>query len=428
MPSFDLIIIISMLVFSALFSGLEIAFVTSDKMVIEMNRKKSGKLVYKILSVFSNRPSRFLATLLIGNNLSLVIYGIYMEAILKAEISEVLSNSLLILLVQTVISTAFILIFAEYLPKALFRLKPYKTLGTFAIPLYGLYWLMKGVVYIFVGISKFLLSTFFRINFEESPQLFGRIELEQYIQNRTMDAGNEDMDTEVQIYKNVLDFSNVKVRECMIPRPEIVALEVDTDIEVLTQTFIDTGLSKILIFRKSIDDMIGFVHHSEMFKEPKRIKNVLKPIGFIPSSMLAQDVLNNFIKQQRSILVVVDEFGGTAGMVTVEDVMEEIFGEIEDEHDVQDHTEIKHSDNEYVFSARHEIDYLNEKYGFKIPTNEEYETIAGYLFTRFESIPEEGQSCEIHNLKFVVEEVSETRIEKVRVFIEQDEKSKSKAD
>jgi len=404
-----------MVVFSAFFSGLEIAFVSSDKMMIEMNKKKSGGIIYKILSEFSNKPSRFLATLLIGNNLSLVLYGMYMEKVLKVEISEWIQNGFMILLIQTVISTAIILIFSEYLPKALFRLKPNKILAFFSFPMYAMYWLMKWIVWIFVGISKFILKVFFKMEIEESPTIFGRVELEQYLENRTLDTDEQALDSEIQIYKNALEFSNVKIRECMVPRTEIIGLEVNTPIDVLIKTFVETGLSKILIYRESIDEIIGFVHHSEMFKNPKRIKNVLMPVGFIPSSMSAQETLNSFMRQQKSVLVVVDEFGGTAGMVTVEDVMEEIFGEIEDEHDIQEHTEETLSEGIFLFSGRLEVDYINSKYNLSIPVSEDYETIAGYLFTHFESIPKVTEEIITDKYKFTVEAVSETRIELVKM-------------
>jgi putative hemolysin len=410
-------IIVVMIVFSAFFSGLEIAFVSSDKMLIEMNKKKSGGIIYKILSEFSNKPSRFLATLLIGNNLALVLYGTYMEKVLKPSINVWIQNGFMILLIQTVLSTAIILIFAEYLPKALFRLKPNKILAFFSIPMYGMYWLMKWIVWVFVGISKFILKVFFKMELEESPTIFGRVELEQYLENRTIDTNEKELDSEIKIYKNVLEFSNVKVRECMVPRTEIIGLDVSSSIDSLIKTFTETGLSKILIFRESIDEIIGFVHHSEMFKNPKRIKTVLFPVGFIPSSMSAQETLNSFSRQQKSVLVVVDEFGGTAGMVTIEDVMEEIFGEIEDEHDTQDHTEETLKEGTYLFSGRLEVDYINDKYNLMIPESDEYETIAGFLFTHFESIPNTGQEMRTEQHKFTVESVSETRIELVKMEV-----------
>ncbi len=417
-----IVIIISMVLLSAMFSGLEIAFVTSDKMMIELNGKNSKNVIHKILAEFTKKPSRFLATLLVGNNVALVTYGIYMDSVLEVQLSSFIENSVLILLAQTIISTLFIILFAEYLPKAIFRLKPNKLLSIFALPLYGLYWLLRWVVFVFVGFSKFILEKIFKMNPEEDPAIFGRMELEDYLENRTTTDEGSSVETEVQIYKNVLDFSNIRVRECMVPRKEIVALDINTSIDSLVKSFIDTGLSKILIYRDNIDDIIGFVHHFEMFKSPKNIKSALIPVGFIPSSMLAKEALNSFIKQHKSVLVVIDEFGGTAGMVTVEDVMEEIFGEIEDEHDVQEHTELTIVENqEYLFSGRMEIDFLNEKYNFEFPLGEEYETIAGYLFSHFESIPKNKAEFLTEKHKCIVEEVSETRIELVRVIVLQQE-------
>ena len=410
-----LLITILMLLCSALFSGLEIAFITSDKMMIEMNKARGKKFSYRILSEFIKKPSRFIATLLIGNNLALVVFGIYMEELLTPHLSPYINSAFALLLGQTLISTIIILIFGEYLPKALFQINPNKILYFFAYPLFTMYWLLKYVVMVFVNISKFILTKFFKLSFEAGPTMFGRIELEEYLENRTYNSKESDVDTEVQIYKNVLEFSGVKVRECMIPRTEIIALDVHSDVDTLIKIFVETGLSKVLIYRGNIDEIIGFVHHSEMFKNPKQIKNVLLPVGFIPSTMLAQEALNSFIKQQKSVLVVVDEFGGTAGMVTAEDVMEEIFGEIEDEHDTQEYIETQIAKDEFLFSGRLDVDYLNETYDLKIPTSEDYETIAGLLFTHFESIPEVAAEWETDDYRFIVEEVSETRIELVRV-------------
>ena len=409
-------IITLMVILCAIFSGVEIAFITSDKMMIEMHRKKSDNIIYKILSEFIKKPSRFLATLLIGHNLALVIYGIYMDEILKPYVSSWVSNGVLILLLQTILSTVIILVLAEYFPKSIFRLKPNKFLAFFALPMYAIYWLLRWVVYLFVGLAKKFLHLFYKIEIKENRPFIGRVELEQYLESRSLDAVEKDMETEVQIYKNVLDFSTLKVKDCMIPRTEIVALELNTDINILSETFIETGLSKILIYKDSVDEIIGFVHHFEMFKSPKYIKNIMLPVGYIPPTMLAKETLNNFIRQQKSVLVVVDEFGGTAGMVTVEDVMEEIFGEIEDEHDVQEHIEEKISENEFLFSGRLEIDYLNEKHNLNIPLSDEYETLAGLLVTHFESIPKELEQVVIHNLEISVVKVSDSKIDLVKII------------
>jgi len=407
-----------MLLLSAVFSGLEIAYVTSDKIQIEIINKRGGILA-KILSTFVSSPSRFLTTLLIGNNLALVIYGVKMEYVLtNTYFSELIGNDFLILLFQTIISTIVILIFAEYLPKTIFRIKPNYALRFFAYPIYGFYWVSKFLVSLAVSFSTWFLRKFLKLEIEEDNTIFDRIEIEQYLNDRTFGKiEGEDIDTEIQMYKNVLDFSSVKVKECMVPRTEIVAHDINTDIKTLNETFIETGLSKILIYRKSVEEIIGFVHSRELFKKPKDIKSILLPVGYIPESMNAQHALNSFIQQRKSIMVVVDEFGGTAGMLTIEDVMEEILGEIEDEHDKVDLIEEQHTESEFLFSGRHEIDYLNEKYNLNIPTSEGYETIAGYIFNTTENIPKEGDTINMPLFSLVIEKVSETRIELVKVHL-----------
>lgn len=411
------VVIISTILLSAIFSGLEIAYVSADKMQIEIINKRGGMLA-KVLSLFVKQPSRFLATLLIGNNLALVIYGVYMDEVLAPHFSNIISNTLAVLLIQTIVSTIVILVFAEYLPKTIFRIKPNHALRIFAYPMYGFYWLMKWVVQLAVLFSKWFLQRFFKIELQEDKPIFGRLEIEQYINDRTDETqeGNE-VDSEIQMYKNVLDFSSVKVKECMVPRTEIVALDVKTDINVLNKTFINTGLSKILIYRKSIEEIIGFVHSIEMFKKPKDIKSILLPVGYIPETMSAQIALNNFIQLRKSVMVVVDEFGGTAGMLTIEDVMEEILGEIEDEHDQVDLIEEQLTDTEFLFSGRLEVDYLNEKFDLKIPTDDSYETLAGYIFNTTENIPNAGETITLEPFLVVIEKVSETRIELVKLHL-----------
>ena len=288
----------------------------------------------------------------------------------------------------------------------------------FAYPIYGLYWLLKVVVYLAVSFSNWFLKRFLKMELSEDKTIFGRVEIEQYLIDRTEEKPEgEEIDTEIQMYKNVLDFSSVKVKECMVPRTEIVALDIKTDISTLNETFIETGLSKVLIYRKSIEEVIGFVHSVELFKKPKDIKSILLPVGYIPESMNAQHALNNFIQQRKSIMVVVDEFGGTAGMLTIEDVMEEILGEIEDEHDKIDLIEEQHTETEFLFSGRHEVDYLNDRYNLKIPVSDSYETIAGYIFKTTENIPKEGETINMEPFSVVVEKVSKTRIELIKIHL-----------
>jgi CBS domain containing-hemolysin-like protein len=409
-------IIILMVVLSAIFSGLEIAYITSDKMLIEMNSNKPEDKVNKILSIFVKNPSRFIATLLIGNNLALVIYGIYMDKALTPILGGMISNSVLMLIFQTIISTILILVFAEFLPKTLFRILKNKVLAIFAFPMFGFYWISKWVVNFFVYISKFLLKKFFKIEIEEDKPIFSRVELEEYLETRTDMTSLQQVDNEVVLYKNALDFSSVKVKECMVPRNEIEAVSMDTSIEKIKEIFIDTGYSKIIIYKDSIDEIVGFVHIYELFKNPNSIKDVLLPVGYIPQTLSAQNAMNNFIKQRKSVFIVVDEFGGTAGMLTIEDLMEEIFGEIEDEHDVQEHIEEKMDESTFVFSGRLEIDYINEKYSLNIQTSDAYETLAGFIFNQIGKIPSENEELKSEEYSFVVEKVSDTKIELVKVI------------
>lgn len=411
-------VLISTILFSAVFSGLEIAFITADKMEMEIINKRGG-LLAKVLSAFTSSPSRFIATLLIGNNLSIVTFGIYMEEMLEPKINLYTDQPILILLIQTFTSTVIILLFAEYLPKTLFRLKPNNALRFFAYPMFAMFWSLKWVVSLIISFSKFILKTFLKSEIREDRPILGRLELHQYLKERVENIESEgEIDSEVQYYKNVLDFQSVKVRDCMVPRTEIIALEERTSIETLNNTFIKTGHSKILIYKESIEEVIGFVHSKEVFKYPKTISSILLPIGFVPESMTAQRALNNFIQLRKSVLVVVNEFGGTAGMLTIEDILEEILGEIEDEHDKVDLREEKVANNEYLFSGRLEVDYLNEKYNLKIPTDESYETLAGYIYTKTESIPEEGQTIILEQLSILIEKVGETRIELIKVFVQ----------
>ncbi len=413
----DYLILILTILLSAVFSGLEIAFITADKMRLQIINKRGG-LLAKVLNSFISYPSRFIATLLIGNNLALVTFGIYIERILDPKVMLFTDIPILVLLIQTVISTVIILLFAEYIPKTIFRIKPNYTLRFFAFPMFLIFWGLKWVVNIVVGFSKFLLKKFLKVDIQEGRPIIGRLELQQYLEKRVENIDNvEDLDAEVQYYKNVLDFQSVRVRECMVPRTEIIALDIDTPIEKLNKIFIETGHSKILIFKESVDEVIGFVHSKEVFKQPKNISSIILPVDFVPESMTAQRALNTFIHLRRSVLVVVNEFGGTAGMLTIEDILEEILGEIEDEHDVIDHIEEQLSDVEFLFSGRLKVDLLNEKYNLDIPTDESYETLAGYIFTHAETIPEKGASMKIDHFLFRIEKVGETRIELIKLSI-----------
>jgi len=410
------IIIAASLLFSAIFSGMEIAFVSANKMEIELEGKSGGFLA-GIVSKFVSTPSRFLATMLIGNNISLVVYSTYMEGILEESLANHVGNLFLLFFLQTIISTAIILILGEYIPKNIFRTYPIKALKIFAAPIYVFYLLLKWVVAFIIWVSRMFLKVVFKTEVSDEPPIFDRLDLEKYLEDRTSQIDeNAQVDHEVHIYKNALDFSNIKARECMVPRTELICMDIQSSVPSLVKTFTETGLSKVLIFRGSIDNIVGFVHTMELFKNPKEIKTMTLPVFYVPETMPADQLLNAFIQKKKSVAIVVDEFGGTSGMITMEDVMEEIFGEIEDEHDSPELIEEQIDDNEFLFSARIEIDYLNQKYNLNLPTDDGYETLAGLIFAHHETIPKDGEHIIIHTFDFLIEKVSNNRIDLVRVF------------
>jgi len=410
------IIIAASLLFSAIFSGMEIAFVSANKMEIELEGKSGGFLA-GIVSKFVSTPSRFLATMLIGNNISLVVYSTYLEGILEESLANHVGNLFLLFFLQTIISTAIILILGEYIPKNIFRTYPIKALKIFAAPIYVFYLLLKWVVAFTIWVSRMFLKVVFKTEVSDEPPIFDRLDLEKYLEDRTSQIDeNAQVDHEVHIYKNALDFSNIKARECMVPRTELICMDIQSSVPSLVKTFTETGLSKVLIFRGSIDNIVGFVHTMELFKNPKEIKTMTLPVFYVPETMPADQLLNAFIQKKKSVAIVVDEFGGTSGMITMEDVMEEIFGEIEDEHDSPELIEEQIDDNEFLFSARIEIDYLNQKYNLNLPTDDGYETLAGLIFAHHETIPKDGEHIIIHTFDFLIEKVSNNRIDLVRVF------------
>jgi CBS domain containing-hemolysin-like protein len=416
------IIVLITLIFSALFSGLEIAFISSNKLQIELDKNK-GLFSAKILSSFVNNPSGILGALLLGNNISLVIYGIAMADILEPVIENILtpeySSEFLVLIIQTILSTILILIAAEFIPKALFRINPNAVLGRFAIPIKVFYWLFYPFIFLLVNFAEFILKKLFRLNFSTTGDAFTTVDFDNYLNEITEISKEEnDVRQEIQMLQNAIEFKNIKLRECMIPRTEITALDENTDIEEIKKSFIESGHSKILIYSESIDNIIGFVHSSDMFKNPKSAKDVIHEIPIVPETMLANIVLTMFIKEHKSIAVVVDEFGGTSGVVTLEDIIEEIFGEIEDEYDNEELVEKKINENEYLFSARLEIDYLNEKYELNLPESDNYETLGGLIIDLHESIPEVKEEIIHENFRFIITQASESRIEQVRLIID----------
>jgi len=373
-----ILIIISTLIFSAFFSGMEIAFVAANRLKAELDLK-SNKLSSKIVSQLLQRPTEYITSMLIGNNISLVVYGLFMTVLLNPLITLWISNPTILLILQTLISTLIILIFAEFLPKSFFISNPNNFLRIFSIPVYFFYIVLFPIAQFTILLSNLFLRIFGLKQKKEKQQLtFGKIDIDYLVSEYGESNNQEDtLQHELKIFQNALDFSDVKLRECMVPRTEIIALPDDATLNTVKQTFITTGLTKILIFKGNIDNIIGYVHSSDLFKQPTSLKEILHKIPIVPETKSAKDLLSQLVKEHKSIAVVVDEFGGTAGIITVEDIIEEIIGEIEDEFDSHDLVEKVISENEFVFSGRMEIDYLNEKYHLNIPESENYETLAG---------------------------------------------------
>ena len=408
----DITIILFSIIFSAFFSGMEIAFVSATKLHIELEKKRKG-FIPNILRKLTKNSSKFITTMLVGNNISLVVYSYFMGKVI-VEYYDI--NSILI---QTVISTILILVTAEFLPKAIFRVYANETLKVFALPAYFFYILLYVFSFFINGISDFFLKFIFRTDKDTQQTLFSKEELGDYITEQ-LEIGNdneEEIDSEIQIFQNALEFQKVKAREIMVPRTEILAIEIHETVSKLRESFINSGFSKILVYKTSLDDIIGHVNAFELFKKPKTIKSILLPVEIVPESMMINDVLNSLMKKRKSIAVVVDEYGGTSGMITVEDVVEELFGEIEDEHDVQELTDQIISEKEFKFSARLEIDYLNEEYNLNIPKEEAYETLGGFIIDHTENIPEKGEVLVILDYEITILGVSSSKIEEIHLKI-----------
>lgn len=413
----EVIIIGISIILSAFFSGMEIAFVSANKLHIELEKKREG-FIPKILNIITQKSSKFITTMLVGNNISLVIYSYYMGGLLVDILPLKSYNDFSILLIQTIISTIVILITAEFLPKTIFRIYANEVLKIFAVPAYLFYILFHFFSEFITFISDFFLRVFFKTNADEQQTEFSKEELGNYISEQ-LETGNDndEVDSEIQIFQNALDFHDVKAREVMVPRTEIVAVELHEKVTNLKSIFIDTGLSKVLVYKSSLDDVIGYVSAFELFKKPKTIKSILLPVEIVPESMMINDVLNSLMKKRKSVAIVVDEYGGTSGMITVEDIVEELFGEIEDEHDNQEFLEKKISQNEFNFSARLEVDYLNEEYGLNIPKSEAYETLGGFIIEHLESIPKENEVVDIEDFEIRIIKMSSAKIEEVSLKI-----------
>ncbi|GLB54149.1 hemolysin [Neptunitalea chrysea] len=392
---------------------MEIAYVSSNKIHLEIEKKQETYLA-KLLTWLTRRPSKYIATMLVGNNLALVVYGFYMGDLIVAVLPPQWQN----LLIQTIISTLVILITAEFLPKVLFQIYANSLLKFLIIPafiFYIVFWIITEFV---IWISDFILKYVFKSDGDDVQLAFTKLELGDYISEQ-MESVDEDenVDTEIQFFQNALEFSEVKAREVMIPRTEISAIEINDTIASVTDLFIETGYSKILIFNESIDDIVGYIHSFDLFKRPKTIKEVLMPVGFVPETMLISEILNVLIKKRKSIAVVIDEYGGTSGILTVEDIVEELFGEIEDEHDTIDFIEEQLEEDAFKFSCRLEVDYINEKYKLEIPESENYGTLGGFIVNNTGEIPQLNEVITIDNFRFTILDVTSTKIKLVHLKI-----------
>ncbi len=424
MTTYVIIIIVSLLL-SAFFSGMEIAYVSSNKIHIEIEKKQEGYLA-RILRKLTVKPSKFIATMLIGNNIALVIYGFFMGDLLVDMFQSIETDSSFVkyllvdlsLLTQTIISTIVILITAEFLPKVFFQIYANSLLKILAVPAYIFYVLFTYISDFVLWISDFVLKKFFKTEGDQVQLAFTKVELGNYISEQMESVEeDDDVDSEIQIFQNALEFSEVKSREVMIPRTEIVAVELRESVKKLNTIFTETGFSKLIVYNENIDDILGYIHSFELFKKPKNLKSIILPVEFVPETMLINDVLNVLIKKRKSIAVVLDEYGGTSGIITVEDIVEELFGEIEDEHDTMLLIEEKLGDDHYKLSARLEVDYINEAFKINLPDEENYETLGGLIVAHTEEIPQKDEVVTIGNFQFTILEVSNTKIDLVELRV-----------
>ena len=410
-----LIIACIAIVLSAFFSGVEIAFVSSNKLQLELD-KGSGKISSRVITFFSSNESNFITTMLIGNNVSLVIYGIVMTKILTPSLECFAFNSYGLLFVQTIISTLIILISAEFLPKSIFKIYPNKILRIFSVPIFLFFILFTPFAWLFMHASRVIIKFFIGQELIESKQFFNKTDLDEYLNH--INSNNEDNSSvEVEMLQNTLELSSKKVRECMIPRTEIVALNINSSIEELRDKFIETKLSKILIYKHNIDSVVGYVHSSDLFRNPRNIRSLLLPIPFVPETMLAMKLLSDFIDEDKGVALVVDEFGGTSGMLTIEDVTEEIVGEIDDEYDTNLKLVEKINNNEYSILARLDVIAINKDFNLSLPESDEYETIAGLVLHYLENIPSENDVIDLEDYVITIKEVDDRSVIKVHLLV-----------
>lgn len=407
--------IILFLLLSALFSGAEIAFLSANKLMIELKKKK-GSVRSAILTRFYEKPSAFISTMLVGANIALVIFTVLMtiplDQLFRVQLG--LTNNGLLMFIYVVIITLILLLLSDFIPKTLFRQFSEEALYLLAYPLVVFYWLLLPLSWVMTRLSRFILVRLLRSPIEEVHDVYTRLDLENFIKSTRTESSDE-IDTE--LFEKALHLREVRVKESMVPRPEIEAIEADATIEELILLFRETNLSRIIVFENEIDNVLGYVHHQQLLKPGRSIRNMAMDLPFVPETMRVGDLMNQFIKIRKNIACVVDEYGGTAGIITMEDILEEIFGEIEDEHDEEEYIEKPLSDNEFLFSGRLEIAYLNEKYPqLRLPEGD-YHTLSGYLVMTVGHIPALGEEILLHGLKFILDSVSDTKIETVRVLI-----------
>lgn len=404
--------------FSAFFSGMEIAFVSVDKLRFEMNRK--GGVSSRILSLFFRNPNDFISTMLVGNNIALVIYGILMAQIIGDNLlAGWITNHFVMVLVQTVISTLIILVTGEFLPKTLFKINPNLALNICAVPLFICYVVLYPISKFSSGVSYLFLRLFgMKVNKEASAKAFGKVDLDYFVQSSIDNAESEEtLDTEVKIFQNALDFSAVKIRDCIVPRTEVVAVALDTSLEELKGRFVESGISKIIVYDGNIDNVVGYIHSSEMFRSPKDWRDHVKEVPIVPETMAAHKLMKLFMQQKKTIAVVVDEFGGTSGIVSLEDLVEEIFGDIEDEHDNTSYICKQIGEHEYVLSARLEIEKVNETFNLELPESDDYLTVGGLILNQYQSFPKLHELVSVGKYQFKIIKVTATKIELVRLKV-----------
>lgn len=416
----EVTIVILCILLIAFFSGMEIAYISSNKIYLEIE-KKQNSFFSNLVSKLTLHPSKFLATMLLGNTIALVVYGVYMCKMIANStwIQQFNLNGIQFFLVQISISALLIIATTEFVVKVFFQIYSNTLIKYLSFPAYIFYRILNYFSSFVIWISDTILTKFFHSSANSQHSLFSKIELENYINEQISAFDNqEDVDSEIQIFQNALEFSGVKARDIMTPRTELVAVEIHFSVSQLREKFVQTGYSKILIYQNTLDNILGYVHSFELFKKPRSIKNIMIPVEFIPETILIKDVLNLLTKKRKSVAIVLDEYGGTSGIITVEDIVEELFGEIEDEHDEDEQLiETKIDENNYIFSTRHDVAYLNEEYNFQIPESDSYGTLGGFIVNFSKEIPQKGENITINNFHFFIEEASNHKIELVKMTL-----------